>query len=95
LQTANAEKRKQAIAERERHEAILKGQYESGEITEAEYKTLMSTETQNKERVAAVPEMPQGIDNPYGDGSTFMDDSAIKDLGADLTEEDKTFLLMK
>ena len=95
LQTANAEKRKQAIAERERHEAILKGQYESGEITEAEYKTLMSTETQNKERIATAPEMPQGIDNPYGDGSTFMDDSAIKDLGADLTEEDKTFLLMK
>ena len=95
IQEANEEKRKQAIAAREQHEAILKGQYENGEITEAQYRTLMNTEKQNEEIAAAGPEIPTGADNPYGDGSSFVDDSAIKSLGEDLTEEDKTYLLMK
>lgn len=95
LQAANEEKRKQAIAAREQHEAILKGQFENGEITEAQYRTLMDTSKLNEEDAATGPEEPTGVDNPYGDGSSFMDDSAIKNLGSDLTEEDKTYLLMK
>ena len=95
IQEANEEKRKQAIAAREQHEAILKGQYENGEITEAQYRTLMNTEKQNEEIAAAGPETPIGVDNPYADSATFVDDSAIKSLGEDLTEEDKTYLLMK
>lgn len=88
-------RRKQAAAAKEQHEAILKGQFENGEITEAQYRTLMSVEEQAKEYAAAPIVSPETIENPYGDGSSFMDDSAIKNLGADLTEEDKTYLLMK
>ena len=88
-------RRKQNAAAKEQHEAILKGQFENGEITEAQYRTLMSVEEQAKEYAAAPVVAPEEVENPYGDGSSFMDDAAIKSLGADLTEEDKTYLLMK
>lgn len=95
LQAENEDKRKQAIAAREQHEAILKGQFESGEITESQYKTLMDTSKLNAEAALAPIVTPTGVENPYGDEEAFVDDSAIKDLAADLTEEDKTYLLMK
>lgn len=95
LQAENEDKRKQAIAAREQHEAILKGQFESGEITESQYKTLMDTSKLNAEAALAPITTPAGAENPYGDEEAFIDDSAIKDLAADLTEEDKTYLLMK
>ena len=95
LQAENEDKRKQAIAAREQHEAILKGQFESGEITESQYKTLMDTSKLNAEATLAPITTPAGVENPYGDEEAFIDDSAIKDLAADLTEEDKTYLLMK
>ena len=95
LQAENEDKRKQAIAAREQHEAILKGQFESGEITESQYKTLMDTSKLNAEAALAPITTPAGVENPYGDEEAFIDDSAIKDLAADLTEEDKTYLLMK
>ena len=95
LQAENEDKRKQAIAAREQHEAILKGQFESGEITESQYKTLMDTSKLNADAALAPITTPAGAENPYGDEEAFIDDSAIKDLAADLTEEDKTYLLMK
>ena len=95
LQAENEDKRKQAIAAREQHESILKGQFESGEITESQYKTLMDTSKLNAEAALAPITTPAGAENPYGDEEAFIDDSAIKDLAADLTEEDKTYLLMK
>ena len=95
LQAENEDKRKQAIAAREQHEAILKGQFESGEITESQYKTLMDTSKLNAEAALAPITTPAGAENPYEDEEAFIDDSAIKDLAADLTEEDKTYLLMK
>ena len=95
LQAENEDKRKQAIAAREQHEAILKGQFESGEITESQYKTLMDASKLTAEAALAPITTPAGAENPYGDEEAFIDDSAIKDLAADLTEEDKTYLLMK
>lgn len=95
LQAENEDKRKQAIAAREQHEAILKGQFESGEITESQYKTLMDTSKLNAEAALAPIATPVGVENPYENEDVFVDDSAIKDLAADLTEEDKTYLLMK
>ena len=95
LQAENEDKRKQAIAAREQHEAILKGQFESGEITESQYKTLMDTSKLNAEAALAPITTPAGVENPYENEDSFADDSVIKNLAADLTEEDKTYLLMK
>ena len=95
LQAENEDKRKQAIAAREQHEAILKGQFESGEITESQYKTLMDTSKLNAEAALAPITTPAGVENPYENEDAFADDSVIKNLAADLTEEDKTYLLMK
>lgn len=95
LQAANEEKKKAAIAAREKHEEILKAQYENGEITEAQYKTMMDAAKLNEEEALLPPETPEGADNPFLDADSFMDDTEIKNLGEDLTEEDKKFLLMK
>ena len=94
LQALNEEKKKAAAAERERYENSLKKQLDDGEITEAQYKTLVSTSTQNQEQMYAVPE-PAAADNPFSNPSDFMDESILIDLGADLTEDEKIYLAMK
>ena len=94
LQALNEEKKKAVAVEREKHEAFLKEQLDNGEITEAQYKTLVSTPTQNQEQLYAQP-VAAGVDNPYGDGSSFIPEEDLVDLGAELTDEDKTYLAMK
>lgn len=94
-----AEKRKAALREAgdaaEERNAALKEAFEKGEISEAEYKTFMSTEVLNEE----LPPM-----NPYEDaviGQTafnenlFMDASELPDPAAELTHDDKIALAMK
>ena len=95
IQAQNEEKKKAAEAEREKHEEFLKQQLENGEITEAQYKTLVSAETQNKEQMYAVPAVENAVDNPFANPDDFMDESELVDLGADLTEDDKVYLAMK
>jgi hypothetical protein len=95
LQALNEEKKKAVIVERERFEGELKQQLENGEITESQYKTLVSTPTQNKEQLYAQPVATVGVDNPFGDGSGFIPEDDLIDLGAELTDEDKTYLAMK
>lgn len=95
IQAQNEEKKKAAEAEREKHEEFLKQQLENGEITEAQYKTLVSAETQNKEQMYAVPTVENAVDNPFANPDDFMDESELVDLGADLTEDDKVYLAMK
>ena len=80
---------------KEQHEAIIKGQYENGEITEAQYRTLIGADKLHEEDALTDAENLPEIDNPYADGSAFMDDAVIRKLGDNLTEEDKTYLLMK
>ena len=94
IQALNEEKKKAVAVEREKYEEHLKEQLNNGEITEAQYKTLVSTPTQNQEQLYAQP-IAEGVDNPYGDGSAFMSEDDLVDLGADLTDEDKTYLAMK
>ena len=94
LQALNEEKKKAVQVEKEKYEEHLKEQLESGEITEAQYKTLVSTATQNQEQLYAQP-TADGVDNPYGDGSSFMPEDDLIDLGAELTDDDKTYLAMK
>ena len=95
LQALNAEKKKAVEAEREKYEEHLKEQLESGEITESQYKTLVSTSTQNQEQLYAQPVVTDAIDNPFGDGSDFMPEDDLVDLGEELTEDDKMYLAMK
>ena len=95
LQALNAEKKKAVEAEREKYEEHLKEQLESGEITESQYKTLVSTSTQNQEQLYAQPVVTDAIDNPFGDGSNFMPEDDLVDLGEELTEDDKMYLAMK
>ena len=95
LQALNAEKKKAVEVEREKYENHLKEQLESGEITEAQYKTLVSTPTQNQEQLYAQPIVTNAVDNPFGDGSNFMPEDDLVDLGEELTEDDKMYLAMK
>ena len=95
LQALNAEKKRAVEAEREKYEEHLKEQLESGEITESQYKTLVSTSTQNQEQLYAQPIVTNAIDNPFGDGSNFMPEDDLVDLGEELTEDDKMYLAMK
>ena len=95
LQALNAEKKKAVEVEREKYEEHLKEQLESGEITESQYKTLVSTSTQNQEQLYAQPIVTDAIDNPFGDGSDFMPEDDLVDLGEELTEDDKMYLAMK
>lgn len=95
LQALNAEKKKAVEAEREKYEEHLKEQLESGEITESQYKTLVSTSTQNQEQLYAQPIVTDAADNPFGDGSGFMPEDDLVDLGEELTEDDKMYLAMK
>ena len=87
LQALNEEKKKVVAAEREKYEQHLKEQLEAGDITDAQYKTLVSTETQNQEHLYAQPTVLDAAENPYGDGSNFMSEDDLVDLGEELTEE--------
>ena len=73
-------------------------QYDNGQITEAQYRTLVSTKTQLKHDIkqapAQDPRAAVGQDNLF-DESKYMPEEEIPDLGQDLTEEDKKYLVMK
>lgn len=66
-------------------------QYEKGEISEAEYKTLTSAQAQFEN---ARPDAAALGLNAFPD-SQFMDESELTDYGAQLTQEDKLYLAMK
>lgn len=98
LKMLNEEKSKQQLAEKEQFEAQIKAQFDSGEITEAQYKTLISTETQNEDYYAgtgpALHVPGAAADNPYQENN-FIDESLLSGPAAQLTEEDKIYLAMK
>lgn len=98
LKMLNEEKSKQQQAEKEQFEAQIKAQFDNGEITEAQYKTLISTETQNDDYYAGIGPMLHvpgaAADNPYNE-NTFIDESLLSGPAAQLTEDDKIYLAMK
>ena len=88
IRKQNVEKQKAEM------DALAREQYENGEITEAEYRTLSSTPAQ-KERDDSMPYNPYlGPDNPYQE-SNFMKEDDLPDPAATLTQEDKVYLAMK
>ena len=93
LQALNAEKREGRAAEFAELDAMYREQFEKGEISEAQYKTLTSTPGRNEfESFAQQPFF--GNDNPFNE-TQFMDESELEDPAAELTADDKIFLAMK
>ena len=92
---AAAKAENNGVEKNEEFEAELQAKYEAGEISEAEYKTLMSVPAQMKaeeERPAANPYL--GQDNPYNEQEMFPEEE-LPDPSAELTQEDKIYLAMK
>lgn len=87
---ARAEQVKEAQAA---YEAEIKQQYDEGKISEAQYKTLMSTETQHAEEPMYGP-APNMDNNPYNENN-FMSEDELIDPASELTTEDKMYLAMK
>ena len=98
LKVLNEEKLKVKQAEKEQFESLLKAQFDNGEITEAQYKILISTETQNEDYYAgtgpALHIPGAAADNPYQENN-FIDESLLSGPAAQLTDEDKIYLAMK
>ena len=92
---AAAKAENNGVEKNEEFEAELQAKYEAGEISEAEYKTLMSVPAQIKAeetRPAANPYL--GPDNPYNEQEMFPEDE-LPDPSSELTQEDKIYLAMK
>ena len=95
LNALNDERRAVQKEEREKFEEEIKKQFEAGEIGEAEYKTMISAETQNKEymsRPVAPPEFSQ--DKYFSENSEIVQEQ-MDSLISELTQEDKKVLAMK
>lgn len=69
--------------------------FERGEISEAEYKTLTSTEILNNERpIISGNPITGEMSNPYQE-KNFMAEEELLDVTSELTQEDKVYLAMK
>lgn len=88
------ERQKKLQAERERNEEMVKLQYEQGEISEAQYKTMMSTDTQHNLFNFGAPPSYASAPNFYNENQ-FMAEEEMPDATAELTQEDKLYLAMK
>ena len=92
---AENEQRRAAAQEAEREfEEEVRQKYENGEISEAQYKTLTSTEKQYADAPMMMPKDAVATNGFYNE-QNFMSDDQLIDLGADLTEDDKIMLAMK
>ena len=80
-------------AEREQYEAQIKADYEAGKISEAEYKTWMSAESQNDAYKYGASADAVGSSNMYNEGNYISEEEV--NPAADLTEDDKKALALK
>lgn len=84
-------------AEKEQLDNLYAEQFENGEITQAQYRTLVSASIQ-KQRDRQLQQKKQqdliGKDNFYNQ-KNYISEDQIPDLTKDLTDEDKKMLLMK
>jgi hypothetical protein len=96
----NEQRKKTQVAQTEERVAFeeeIKQKYENGEIGEAEYKTLISAETQNAEiGISRVLNQGQAFpQDKYYNESTIIVQNQMNDLISELTQEDKISLAMK
>ena len=95
LKILGEEKRKQKEEEDAKRDAWAKEKYESGEMSEAEYKTITSTTQQNKDFFAQSPTTVIEPNNPYAATNNFIQEEELSGPAAELTVEDKLYLAMK
>ena len=95
LQALNEEKRSAQEAERAAFDAEIKEKFEAGEISEAEYKTMVSAQTQHEEYVNAPIMQPNTTMDRYYDENTSIVNSQLDNSVAQLTSDDKIYLAMK
>lgn len=93
LQAQEQDKNKAAAEEQEAREQRLQEQFEAGEISEYEFKTLMSTKKQAAAATAPGGDF-LGNDNPYVE-SNFISSEELPDPATMLTQEDKISLALK
>ena len=95
------EKTEEQIEAEKIRDEELKKQFEAGEISEAAYKTLSSTESQAEAASNDAEIMfPGAMDNSLENGveafdAQFMSEDELPDPAAELTDEDKIYLAMK
>lgn len=79
-------------------EEKIREQYENGEITQSQFRTLVHADVQKKVDKAKTPppdyEDFVGKDNMFNE-KNFMPEEEIPDLSKDLTEEDRKYLVLK
>lgn len=97
LQAQNAERRAESAQELAELDAMYQEQFEKGEITEAQYKTLVSTQARSANFYNNVAPTLQPIapDTNFFDEGQFIADSELPDPAAHLTQEDKVALAVK
>ena len=95
LQALNEEKRSAQEAERAAFDAEIKEKFEAGEISEAEYKTMVSAQTQHEEYVNAPIMQPNTTMDRCYDENTSIVNSQLDNSVAQLTNDDKIYLAMK
>lgn len=86
-------KRSEADFEREQYDLSLKEDLANGVISEAEYKTLVSTQTQYQDYLATPMTQVQS-ENFYNEDE-FIKEEELQDYTAELTADDKIYLAMK
>ena len=91
LQAKELENNKDKMEEWQKLEKITQERFENGEISEAEYKTLVSASTQN-EMLNGPTTMPIAAAPPE---DPYIQEDELYDLSEELTEEDKKYLAMK
>lgn len=95
LQALNEEKRTAQEAERAAFDAEIKEKFEAGEISEAEYKTMVSSQAQHQEYVNAPIAQPNTTMDRYYDENTTIVNNQLDSSVAQLTSDDKIYLAMK
>ena len=76
-------------------DAMYQEQYDNGEISEAQYKTLTSAKQRNETMMMAPIGQPYLRENNFYDENQFLSEDELEDPAASLTQEDKIYLAMK
>lgn len=95
LNAAAAQRKEEKAKEQEERKERAKQEFERGEISEAQYKTLVNLE---ERKPTTPPPSPGGLAplvGPPSPTSQYMREDQMTDLGEELTEEDKLYLAMK
>ena len=82
-------------AEEEAHMKEVQDMYEKGEISEAEYKTLTSTESQMEANMTFPNSVSPEVTDINDFDAQYISEDELPDPAAELTDEDKIYLAMK